>query len=74
LKTLIVIPAYNEEETIAQVIHGAVKHADVCVVDDASKDKTPEIIKGLQRAYPNRLFTVRHEKNERIYQVECRTG
>jgi dolichol-phosphate mannosyltransferase len=66
MKTLIIIPAYNEEETIAQVIHGAVKHADVCVVDDASKDKTPEIIKGLQRAYPNRLFTVRHEKNTHI--------
>lgn len=66
MKTLIVIPAYNEEQTIAQVVHGAVKHADVCVVDDASKDKTPEIVKGLMRAYPNRLFTIRHEKNTHI--------
>lgn len=66
MKTLIVIPAYNEEETIAQVVHGSVKYADVCVVDDASKDKTPDIIKGLQRAYPNRLFTIRHENNTHI--------
>jgi glycosyltransferase involved in cell wall biosynthesis len=38
---IIVIPAYNEERTIAEVVSGATKFADrVIVVDDGSRDKT----------------------------------
>ena len=38
---IIVIPAYNEELTIAEVVSGAVKIADrVLVVDDGSRDRT----------------------------------
>jgi glycosyltransferase involved in cell wall biosynthesis len=38
---VIVIPAYNEELTIADVVRGAVKIADrVLVVDDGSRDRT----------------------------------
>jgi dolichol-phosphate mannosyltransferase len=65
-RTLVVIPAYNEEETIAEVVHGAVKHADVLVVDDASKDKTPQILIGLKRAYPDKFNFLTHEKNTHI--------
>jgi glycosyltransferase involved in cell wall biosynthesis len=42
-ETLVVIPAFNEEPTIAQVIDGvfaAVAEADVLVVDDGSRDET----------------------------------
>jgi glycosyltransferase involved in cell wall biosynthesis len=40
-KRIIVIPAYNEALTIADVVRGAVKIADrVVVVDDGSRDKT----------------------------------
>jgi dolichol-phosphate mannosyltransferase len=63
---LVVIPVFNEEETIAKVVHGAVKFADVLVVDDCSKDKTPEILAGLKRAYPNKFQFIRHEKNTHI--------
>ncbi|HEX9908645.1 MAG TPA: glycosyltransferase family 2 protein, partial [Thermoplasmata archaeon] len=36
-----VIPAYNEEKTIAKVVEGARKHvAEVLVVDDGSVDRT----------------------------------
>jgi UDP-N-acetylglucosamine---dolichyl-phosphate N-acetylglucosaminyltransferase len=38
---IIVIPAYNEERTVADVVSSAVKVADhVVVVDDGSRDKT----------------------------------
>ncbi len=43
MKTLIIIPAFNEEESIAGVIravHDACSFADVLVIDDASRDAT----------------------------------
>ena len=63
---LTVIPAYNEESTIAEVVEGAIKYTDVCVVDDASKDKTPEILGVLREKYGEKLFIIRHEKNTHI--------
>jgi len=44
----IVIPAYNEEESIAEVIsrvRKACPEAEVIVVDDGSKDRTAEIVR-----------------------------
>ncbi len=43
MKTLIVIPAYNEELTIGSVVALARKYGDVLVVDDGSGDRTSEI-------------------------------
>lgn len=41
MKTIVVIPAYNEEETISTAVRSAREHADkVIVVDDGSKDQT----------------------------------
>ncbi|NJE25873.1 glycosyltransferase family 2 protein [Thermococcus sp. MV5] len=45
MKTLIVIPAYNEELTIGSVVALARKYGDVLVVDDGSNDRTSEIAK-----------------------------
>ncbi len=43
-KRVIVIPAYNEERTIAEAVRGALQVADlVLVVDDGSSDRTSEI-------------------------------
>jgi len=43
-KRVIVIPAYNEEKTIAEAVRGALQAADrVLVVDDGSADRTSEI-------------------------------
>jgi len=39
----ILIPAFNEEKTIAEVIQGALKFGDVFVFDDGSTDKTAEV-------------------------------
>jgi UDP-N-acetylglucosamine---dolichyl-phosphate N-acetylglucosaminyltransferase len=45
-KRIIVIPAYNEALTIADVVRGAVKIADhVLVVDDGSRDQTGPLAK-----------------------------
>lgn len=43
-RRVIVIPAYNEERTIAEVARGALQVADrVLVVDDGSSDRTAEV-------------------------------
>lgn len=54
-KLSIVIPCYNEEKTILEIVRrveaadlGVVK--EIVVVDDGSKDRTPEILKTLDRA------------------------
>jgi glycosyltransferase involved in cell wall biosynthesis len=39
-----VIPAFNEETTIGQIVSGALRHCDkVLVVDDGSQDRTAEV-------------------------------
>lgn len=57
MKTLIVIPAYNEELTIGSVVALAKKYGDVLVVDDGSLDRTSEI------AREAGAVVIRHERN-----------
>lgn len=57
---LVIIPAYNEESTIEQVVRLSTQYADVCVVDDASTDRTSEILAGLP------VHSIRHDKNTHI--------
>lgn len=47
--TLVIIPVYNEENTIAQVITSLKEHVncDILVVDDKSTDSSPEILKAM---------------------------
>lgn len=47
MKTIIVIPAYNEELTIGSVVTLAKKYGDVLVVDDGSEAGTTKFIKKL---------------------------
>jgi dolichol-phosphate mannosyltransferase len=58
---LIVIPAYNEEETIEEVVLRSKKYADTCVVDDCSQDRTAEILGTIHN-----IHVIRHEKNTHI--------
>ena len=54
LKMLIIIPAYNEQENIMNVIQDIKYHipeADYIVVNDCSKDKTREILRQEQAQY-----------------------
>ena len=58
---LIIIPAYNEEAAIEEVVSRAKKYADVCVIDDNSRDATPEILKRFDD-----IHVIRHERNTHI--------
>jgi glycosyltransferase involved in cell wall biosynthesis len=52
MKTVVIIPAYNAEKTIAQVVNISKHHCnEVIVVDDCSSDNTPKIIQGLGIKY-----------------------
>lgn len=55
MKTLIVIPTYNEKENIEQIIAQVFhfnSHVEILVVDDNSPDGTQEIVKTLMLANP----------------------
>jgi glycosyltransferase involved in cell wall biosynthesis len=57
MKTAIIIPAYNEEKTISNVIKNAKPYGTVIVVDDCSRDGTSQI------ARKSGAIVLRHEKN-----------
>lgn len=75
----VVIPMFNEEENIAHAIALATAaleaHAsdhEIIVVDDASTDRSPEIVRGLAESDP-RVTTVRHARNRKLG-ATLRTG
>lgn len=68
MKVFVVIPAYNEEERIGQVLEDLSNFSyEIVVVDDASKDKTAEIVK----QYP--VVLLRHKVN-RFQGASLQTG
>ena len=69
-KLSIIIPCYNEENLIGRVIDKITKtqpgfniEKEIIVVDDASTDNTPIILKTFEATYPGIIFC-RHEKNK----------
>jgi glycosyltransferase involved in cell wall biosynthesis len=61
----VVVPAYNEEATLAAVVEKllAVPHLlEVIVVDDCSNDRTREVAQALAAAHPQ-VRVARHERN-----------
>jgi dolichol-phosphate mannosyltransferase len=72
-KNLVVIPAYNEEDTIDEVVTCALKYADVSVTDDGSRDRTSDILHNIKKGcdsgkYPNHLNIIAHSKSTHIPQ------
>lgn len=57
MKIAIVIPAYNEEKTVAGVVREAKKYGKVIMIDDASKDNTSAV------ARKAGAIVVRHKVN-----------
>ncbi len=50
-RTLVIIPAYNEEGSVGKVIEGIrshLSHADIIIVNDGSKDLTAEKARGFE--------------------------
>ena len=68
MKLSIIIPCYNEENTIAEVISRISEHykkeKEVIIVDDASNDKTNEILNDLKLKYPFIKKIICHSTNK----------
>src|ERR1700691_5405004 len=61
----VVIPAYNEEGTLSQIVDRVTKVPqllELVIVDDCSSDRTPEVLRNLCAKYPC-IKTVRHARN-----------
>ena len=66
MRPLVIIPTYNERESLPQVVEGLLAHPDVriLVVDDASPDGTGAIADALAARHPARI-SVLHRSGER---------
>lgn len=62
----VVVPAYNEEKLILRVLESMPDWVDhIFVVDDASRDRTAEIVEEQTKTNP-RVSLIRHEKNRGV--------
>jgi glycosyltransferase involved in cell wall biosynthesis len=62
-----VVPAYNEEKLIGQVIHTMPEFVDkIVIVNDCSKDRTSDIVKELQEILPDRIILIEHVSNQGV--------
>lgn len=69
MRSLILIPVYNEEKYLGGVLRRTLPFApDILVVDDGSTDQTPEVLK----QFPE-IRTLRHSKNQG-YGATLKTG
>jgi glycosyltransferase involved in cell wall biosynthesis len=62
----VVVPAYNEETTLAEVVGkllGLPNLHEVILVDDCSTDRTCEIARDLAEQNPSKIRVIRHRKN-----------
>jgi glycosyltransferase involved in cell wall biosynthesis len=68
MRISVVVPVYNEEETVAQVLESLAQtplDLEVVVVDDASTDRTWEILQELRTQEPFTTYRfVRHDHNQ----------
>jgi dolichol-phosphate mannosyltransferase len=58
LKNLVIIPTYNEKENIEKMIHKVFslkRRFELLIIDDNSPDGTAQIVKNLQKEYPEQL-------------------
>lgn len=76
----IVLPAYNEQDNIQQAVRAATRAAaglvaehEIVVVDDGSRDATPERLRALEAELGGRLRVLRHTVN-RGYGAALRAG
>jgi glycosyltransferase involved in cell wall biosynthesis len=62
-----IVPAYNEEQRIQQVIETMPGYVDkIVVVDDCSTDSTAEKVRSLAETLKDKLILISHEKNQGV--------
>lgn len=60
----ILVPAYNEEKTVAKVIKELCEMGyKIILVDDGSQDETYNIVNSMKEKYPSKIFIYRHVIN-----------
>ena len=69
LKLSIIIPAYNEENTVGQVLQNLDKlelptiQKEILVIDDGSRDKTASIVRKFEKKMSS-VRLIQHVKNK----------
>ena len=66
MKISIIIPCFNEEKTLSKIVDKVLQfqsfEKEIIIVDDCSKDNTPNIIKDLVLKFKE-IKTIKHDKN-----------
>ncbi len=65
MKISVIIPTFNEEDTLVEILKRVLKQevvGEIIVVDDGSKDKTRELLKKIQ-SNNSRIKLVKHKTN-----------
>jgi glycosyltransferase involved in cell wall biosynthesis len=77
-KVSVIIPVYNGEkylqETIESVLNQTYQDFEIIIVDDASTDGSPEIIKSFIKKYPDKIKVFWHKKNKGCPAATKNTG
>ncbi|MDZ7837197.1 MAG: glycosyltransferase family 2 protein [Actinomycetota bacterium] len=61
----LLIPAYNEQKYIAEVIKNCARYGmDIIIVDDGSIDNTAKVIEGCEEIKAGRVTLLKHAKNQ----------
>lgn len=66
-RVTIIIPVFNEELNIENVIKNVINHANqIVIVDDCSTDKSFEIINKLEVEFPGKITVLKNSRNRGI--------
>jgi len=66
----LIVVFYNEERLIIPTLKGVPSYVDrIYAIDDASTDKTCDLIKDYSEKYDNRIILIHHEKNRGVGQA-----
>ena len=60
-KKIIIIPTYNEKENVEDIVRAVFsleEDFEILIIDDGSPDGTSDIVKRLQKEFPNNLHLI----------------
>lgn len=63
-KSVVIIPTYNEKENIEKLIRTVYSlpgRFDMLIIDDHSPDGTSDLVKGLQKEYPDEIYLIERQ-------------